>query len=189
MNIKIYPVKIFAVMWLTMSFSAISQTHDGHSSGMKHESETTTLPVETGQSAFAAIAEIVALLEKNPDTDWSMVDIDALRSHLVDMNSLTLSASVSTKELNGQAMEFYVTGEDRTLQAIKTMIPAHAAMVRNSTDWAVEVIDKPDGVTLKVTTESTRDHTKLRALGFFGFMTVGAHHQLHHFQMSNGAGH
>jgi len=43
-----------------------SQTHDGHSSGMKHESETTTLPVETGQSAFAAIAEIVALLGKKP---------------------------------------------------------------------------------------------------------------------------
>ncbi|MEM7724639.1 MAG: hypothetical protein AAF376_20080, partial [Pseudomonadota bacterium] len=31
-------------------------------------------PQETGQSAFAAMAEIVALLRADPDTDWANVD-------------------------------------------------------------------------------------------------------------------
>ena len=47
-------------------------------------------PTEAGQGAFAAIQEIVAILEADPDTDWSKVDIDALRQHLVDMNAVTL---------------------------------------------------------------------------------------------------
>src|SRR5438046_3161300 len=42
-------------------------------------------PREPGQSAFAAIQEIVALLEADPGTDWTKVDIEALRRHLVDM--------------------------------------------------------------------------------------------------------
>ncbi|MDP1699378.1 MAG: hypothetical protein Q8L53_00255 [Aestuariivirga sp.] len=36
------------------------------------------LPQETGQSAFAAIQEIVAILSANPATDWSKIDIEAL---------------------------------------------------------------------------------------------------------------
>jgi hypothetical protein len=49
-------------------------------------------PAEAGQGAFAAIAEIVALLEADPNTDWSKVNIAALREHLVDMDELTLNA-------------------------------------------------------------------------------------------------
>ena len=35
---------------------------------------------EAGQIAFAAIQEIVAILEADPQTDWSKVDIDARAS-------------------------------------------------------------------------------------------------------------
>lgn len=40
-------------------------------------------PQETGQSAFAALAEIVTILQADPETDWERVDIDGLRRHLV----------------------------------------------------------------------------------------------------------
>ena len=45
-------------------------------------------PIEAGESAFAAIQEIVALLNADPKTDWSKVDIDALRQHLVQGSEL-----------------------------------------------------------------------------------------------------
>ena len=49
-------------------------------------------PQEAGQSAFAAMAEIAALLRADPDTDWANVDIAALRRHLVDMELVTTEA-------------------------------------------------------------------------------------------------
>ncbi len=70
-------------------------------------------PEEGGQSAFAAIAEIVALLEEDPDTDWSTVDITALREHLVDMNSLMLNANATTT-VEGNTIRFRVEGEERS---------------------------------------------------------------------------
>lgn len=52
-------------------------------------------PQETGQSAFAALAEIVTILQADPETDWERVDIDGLRRHLVDMDLLTQEAVVA----------------------------------------------------------------------------------------------
>jgi hypothetical protein len=57
------------------------EEHVGHSPA--------STPKEAGQSAFAATAEIVALLSNDPQTDWSKVNIAALRQHLVDMNALS----------------------------------------------------------------------------------------------------
>ena len=54
-------------------------------------------PVATraGQDAFAAIQEVVEILTADPKTDWSKVNIDALRQHLIDMNNVTLNAKVT----------------------------------------------------------------------------------------------
>ena len=52
------------------------------------------LTSETGQSQFVAIAEIVSLLRNDPETDWSQVEIKALRDHLVDMDNVTTKALV-----------------------------------------------------------------------------------------------
>ena len=55
---------------------------------MMHSGQSTML----GQDAFGAIQEIVGILEADPNTDWSKVNISALREHLVDMNEVTLKA-------------------------------------------------------------------------------------------------
>jgi len=39
-----------------------------------------------GQDAFGAIQEIVQILDADPKTDWSKVDLEALRQHLIDMD-------------------------------------------------------------------------------------------------------
>ena len=64
----------------------------------KHMAAMNGMPVEGGQSAFAAIQEIVGILENDPHTDWSKVDIEALRQHLIDMDNVTLRAAVTASE-------------------------------------------------------------------------------------------
>src|SRR6185436_2471622 len=58
-------------------------------------------PTSPGQDAFGAIAEIVQLLDSDPQTDWSRVDLERLRQHLIDMNEVVLRAEVKTSPLPG----------------------------------------------------------------------------------------
>ncbi len=148
-----------------------------------------TLPVEGGQSAFAAIAEIVAILDNDPDTDWASVDIDALRSHLVDMDRITLNAKASTLQIDEQRIQYVITGTGDTLTATHNMVPAHAKTVQNMTDWQITTTQQTDGATVTIQTSDKAAITRLKALGFHGFLTIGAHHQVHHLQMARGVGH
>jgi hypothetical protein len=75
-----------------------------HVPGMTHGGDAgLTAPLEPGQSAFAAIQEIVEILETDPATDWSKVDVEALRRHLIDMDNVTLAAEVEAAAVNGGA--------------------------------------------------------------------------------------
>src|SRR5690348_4894459 len=52
------------------------------------------VPVQPGQAAFGAAQEIVRMLLADPGTDWSKVNVDALRQHLIDMNEVVMRAKV-----------------------------------------------------------------------------------------------
>lgn len=145
-------------------------------------------PTEPGQGAFAAIAEIVTLLNDDPETDWSKVSISALREHLVDMNNLILDADV-VQSSEDQAIKFEVTGNGRTLRAIQTMVPAHSVELNKSTDWSVSVSIIDQGAIMHVTVGDLAELEKIQSLGFFGVMATGAHHQAHHLLISKGGGH
>jgi hypothetical protein len=161
-------------------------THDraGHSAmhGVMHGAAP---PTEAGQGAFAAIAEIVARLEADPNTDWSKVDIGALREHLVDMNELTLNAVAREEPIQG-GLQIEVTGEGRTLRAIRNMVPPHAAELAKIQGWQVEAATRNGGARLTVTSTDPRQEAQIRGLGFFGLMATGAHHQTHHWAMAAG---
>jgi hypothetical protein len=144
-----------------------------------------SLPTEAGQSAFAAIGEIVLLLQADPETDWSKVDIDALREHLVDMNELTLNAIAREEPIPG-GLQIEVTGEGRTLRAIQNMVPAHAAELAKVDSWQVEAATRGNGARLIVTSTDARQEAQIRGLGFFGLMATGAHHQTHHWAIATG---
>jgi hypothetical protein len=164
-----------------------SQTMD-HSQHGVHQTPpaAAALPTEGGQSAFAAIQEIVALLSADPSTDWSKVDIDALRNHLVDMDELTRNALAATTDIEN-GLSIRVTGENRTLRAIRNMVPAHAAELDKIAGWSVQAQTTEDGATLTVVSSDPAEVRKIRALGFFGLMATGAHHQEHHWAMATGA--
>jgi hypothetical protein len=141
-------------------------------------------PTMPGQSAFGTIQEIVQILEADPATDWSKVNIATLREHLIDMDELTLRAVANEHALDN-GVEITVTGEGRTLEAIQRMIPAHAREL-GQMGWNVTTDDLPTGVKLTVTSTDSKQVPKLKALGFMGIMVQGAHHQAHHLMMAKG---
>lgn len=142
---------------------------------------TPTLP---GQDAFGAIQEVVRILQADPSTDWSKVNIDALRQHLIDMNEMTLHAVATQRDLDN-GIEITVTGQGRTLEAIKRMIPAHVGELREI-GWNARSEDLPNGVKLTVSASEAHPLTQLKALGFMGVMVQGSHHQMHHLAMAKG---
>jgi hypothetical protein len=141
-------------------------------------------PTMPGQDAFGTIQEIVQMLESDPSTDWSNVNIAALREHLIDMNEVTLHAAAE-EHPRPDGIEIRITGEGRTLEAIKRMVPAHVHELQMS-GWDARTEDLPNGVRLTVSGADARQAVKLRALGFMGIMVQGAHHQMHHLMMAKG---
>jgi len=141
-------------------------------------------PTMPGQDAFGAIQEVVQILDSDPTTDWSKVNIAALREHLIDMNDVTLHAAATERALDN-GIEIAVTGEGRTLEAIKRMVPAHVSELVNI-GWNAKTEDLPNGVKLTVTSDDAKQVTKLKALGFMGIMVQGGHHQPHHLMIARG---
>lgn len=173
----------FAVAHSPMALA--QTTHDAHHHVASQDAAT---PTEPGQSAFAAIAEIVALLEADPETDWSAVDIDALRRHLQDMDRVTLHAEVVREDLPDGA-RFRISGEGDVVGAIQRMTLAHAPFLEEAGNWTAAAERDESGATLTVTSVDLATVARIRALGYFGLMTKGAHHQPHHLAMARGQGH
>jgi hypothetical protein len=168
----------------TMLPGPIAPDHVHHdSAGMAR----TSAPVLAGQDAFAAIAEVVRILDADPNTDWSRVDLERLRQHLIDMSEVVLRSTVKQSAVaGGLAME--VTGAGRTEQAIRAMVVPHAAELAAMGDLAATTELIPGGVRLTVTMKQAdeRSVARLRALGFAGLLTLGAHHGPHHLAMARG---
>jgi hypothetical protein len=144
-----------------------------------------TVPTMPGQDAFGTVQEIVKILEADPRTDWSKVDLEALRQHLIDMNEVTLKADAATKPVDG-GLEIAVTGTGRTLAAIQRMVPAHAQELNLINGWKAKTSMLPNGVLLTVTANDAREVQHIRGLNFIGLLVSGAHHQLHHLAMARG---
>lgn len=166
--------------------SAHTMDHNSHNMDHgTHDADTAAGPTESGQDAFAAIQEVVAILEADPETDWSQVNIDALRDHLIDMHLVTLYAKVDKETVDGGA-RYQVSGDGETVGAIQRMVTAHARQMSSDTDWAATATERDYGVELTVTAGSDADVAKIRGLGFAGFMALGDHHQPHHLMMATG---
>lgn len=144
-----------------------------------------TLPTMPGQDAFGAIQEIVRILEADRKTDWSKVDLEALRQHLIDMNEVTLKADAAAKQIEG-GVEIAVTGSGRTLAAIERMVTAHARELNELKGWNAKTEVLPNGVLLTVMSTDAKEVAHIRGLGFIGLLVAGSHHQPHHLAMAKG---
>ena len=151
------------------------------------QTSDTASPTMPGQDTFGAIQEIVRILEADPKTDWSKVNFEALRQHLIDMSEVMLKADAVTKLIDG-GIEVTVTGTVRTVDAIQRMVPAQAHQVDQThrNGWSAKTEPLPNGVLLTVTSGDPLQVQHIRALGFIGFMAIGSHHQAHHLAMAKG---
>ena len=154
----------------------------GAHAGMHGASATPAMP---GQDAFGAIQEVVRILDADPKTDWSKVDLEALRQHLIDMHEVTLKAEADAKPIDG-GLEVTITGTGRTLVAIQRMIPAYAQNVNGFNGWTAKAASLPSGEQLTVTAADPKEIQHIRGLGFIGLLVSGSMHQPHHLAMAKG---
>lgn len=171
---------------------AVAQTtHTGHGDGMDHalhgqgNLSAGTFLTEPGQGAFAALSEVVRVLEADPDTDWGAVDLAGLRAHLVDMDRLVTDAIVTESAL-ANGISAVATGDAQTIATLQRMVPAHAAQLANDNRWTVETAQIDGSVELRVTSDDPDVVARIKGLGFFGLMASQDHHRDHHLMMARG---
>ena len=175
----------WAIALLLLNNASVSSqiNHEGHSGrDLPIADNTPTLP---GQDAFGAIQEIVGILEADPATNWSRVNLAVLREHLIDMNEVTLNATVEEREVD-DGLEMWVTGTGRTQTAIQRLVPNQAKELNQLNGLRATTVSLPEGVRLIVTSEAAPQVERIRALGFAGLLVSGRHHQEHHLAIARG---
>ncbi|MFK7846119.1 MAG: hypothetical protein AB8G77_12540 [Rhodothermales bacterium] len=182
--LKIIPIVFVGILSAGVGY-VFANNSGSHSAHHSDQNDVSAFPTEQGQSSFAAIAEIVTILENNPNTDWSKVNINALREHLVDMDALTLGANASM-EIDENSITFIATGTGPSLRALQNMVPAHANELDKMNEWSAIGEKTEKGAVLKITPQDTSQLARIKALGFFGLMATGGHHQPHHLGMASG---
>ncbi|WP_187430453.1 hypothetical protein ROLI_006150 [Roseobacter fucihabitans] len=170
---------------------AVAQTtHTDHGDDMDHAQHGRVDPAgavltEPGQGAFAALSEVVRVLEADPNTDWAMVDLSGLRAHLVDMDRLVKGAIV-TETVLPNGISAVAMGNAETIVTLQRMVPAHAAQLANDNRWTVEATQTDTGTELRVTSDDPAVIARIKGLGFFGLMASQDHHREHHLMMARG---
>ena len=149
------------------------------------------LPTMPGQAAFAAIAEVIGILNTDPATDWTRVNVEALRQHLIDMDEVIMRARVTQRDIPG-GLEMTVTGTGRTADAIKRMAVNHTQALTDAKEYQASAETIATGARLTVTAMNPADAravSRIRGLGFAGLMTEGDHHAAHHIALARGDAH
>ena len=174
-----------AVLIAVPALAAGMESMPGMQHHMAMSQDPAALPHEGGQAAFAAIQEIVTMLQADPHTDWSRVNLEALRQHLIDMDNVTLKASATSEDVTG-GVRFLVTGDGPVVGSIRRMLAAHAMTMNGVGGWTYAAAEIPNGASLTVTVTSPADIVKVKALGFIGVLANGSHHQAHHLMIALG---
>ncbi len=167
-----------------------------HPPGMQHtpgmeQRAAVPQPTQGGQGAFAAVSEIVRLLEADSTTDWSKVNLEALRQHLIDMDAVTLRARVQQVPVPS-GLQMDVTGDAAVAASIRRMVTSHVGMMgMDAPTWRGTVTPLAGGVRFTVKAKDATDTAgvaRIRGLGFIGLLTQGDHHARHHLMIARGSG-
>lgn len=140
-----------------------------------------------GNEIFGTIQEVIKKLEADPNTDWSEVDLEALRQHLLDMKAFTEEVSVISQKPVDNGIEIRVKPEtERATGALKRLFKMHPLMLKKEKGWDMDTNQDKDQYIIRVTTKDNTEIEKIRALGYIGILAEGAHHQLHHWMIATG---
>ncbi|MEO7458264.1 MAG: hypothetical protein ABIY52_18540 [Gemmatimonadaceae bacterium] len=147
-----------------------------------------TMSAAPAQAAFATIADVVRQLKADSTTDWSKVNIEALRQHLIDMDDVVMRSAATQGSVPGGAT-FDITGTGKVTGAIRRMVVMHAMALNMEGVYVAKTTEIPGGVRLVVTAKAPSNAgavTQLRGLGFAGLLTEGEHHAMHHMMVAKG---
>lgn len=186
------------VAWMVLSLSVISTnawcasaTDIGapgqHQPAHMRAAENQNRLSQPGNAAFGAIQEVIAVLEADPATDWSRVNLEALRQHLVDMDNVTLNVEVTAQEPISKGVRVSVRPTTTAAaQSLTRLLTAHGPQLQQERGWKLSSAKYQDGLRLDITTDDESEVTKVRAFGYIGMLAAGAHHVVHHWAIASG---
>jgi len=166
--------------------TAYATEHEHH----LHHANASEAPLTApGNDAFAAIQEAVEKLLADPETDWSRVNLEVLRQHLVDMRNFTLDVDVTAQQpIDGGAAFTVQPVTPGAAGSLDRLFSAHPAILKQESGWDMTASKNKDGsYTARVTGNTPEDAARIRGLGYIGVIAYGKHHQAHHWRMAAGA--
>jgi hypothetical protein len=177
----------FAVGVVVLLASTVRAQSD-HTHHPSESEEHQPLLTEPGNDVFGTIQEVIRELEADPDTDWSTVDLEALRQHLIDMRNFTLEVDVVSREPLSNGLQLVVeAASPAAATSLKRALQAHPPMLERETGWKMRVRSLSRGqYELHVTSSDAEDIEKIQGLGYIGLMASGGHHQRHHWMIATG---
>ena len=168
--------RIVLFMILVIPGTAYAQ-HDMHGSQ--------TPLTKSGNEIFGTIQEVIQKLEANPNTDWSNVDLEALRQHLLDMKAFTEEVTVLEKTPITKGVKVTIhPNSERAKEALPKLFGMHPRMLKQEKGWDMSAQQDGENWVITCTTEKEADVNKIRALGYIGLLAEGSHHQLHHWMVA-----
>lgn len=142
---------------------------------------------EPGNAIFAAVQEVIHKVETDTTVDWSAVNLERLRQHLVDMHRVATEVEIVYQHAIENGVRIRVEpANGAAYSALARVLRRHPAQLEQETGWAADVEAVEGGYELQVTTTNSADVAKIRALGYIGLLTHGAHHQRHHWAIVTG---
>ena len=193
-------LQFFAAV-IALAFAAITpaaaqvkhQDHGTASHAALHATGHGAQPALPGQDLFGAVTEIVGILNDDPATDWTTVDIDALHAHLLDMHLVATESRPAVERIAG-GLRATLDRTGPAGAAAERMLAAHGPILEAAFGWQAKLETYRSELqwTVLVANGSSNGEAeaeRIQALGFFGLLASGAHHQSHHLAIARGMGH
>lgn len=178
---------LFLILFI-LTTNVYAENSEFDSSNHEHDTSVSDSPLtEAGNDAFGTIQETIRQLNHDPDLDWSKVNLEVLRFHLVDMNDMTINIEVLSQESIDKGAKIRVRPTTlRSESALDRVFSIHPAQLKDETGWEMHVQKKDQIYTLIITTTQLNEVRQIRGLGYIGIMASGNHHQAHHLMMAKG---
>ncbi|MCF7805330.1 MAG: hypothetical protein K9N46_09185 [Candidatus Marinimicrobia bacterium] len=119
---------------LPFSVPALLQHDPGSpSTHMTHTADVTSPLTMPGNAVFGTIQEVIRELEADPNTDWSQVDLEALRQHLIDMHHFTINVEMLSKSNIDTGMKIIIAPTvPAAKQSLERVLDAHTHMLHRA---------------------------------------------------------
>ncbi len=186
-----YKIKLFyllASMLFAVQVMAETENRTSLSDHKSHQMHSLSGDLtESGTDMFATIQEVIKKLSADPNTDWSKVNLEALRQHLRDMFEFSYNVDVISQYPLPQGVKIKVKPlTAKAIQALDRLLSAHPKMLKMETGWDMHASKSNDHYQIIVTTTKPSEVDKIRGLGYIGLLAIGNHHQPHHWAMAKG---